>query len=68
MTKYPDLYLFGALVQAEFYNWNDDRLPLIKARLEEIMGQIMSNVQRERYGGRSLRMPTRVYAVRGADT
>ena len=68
MTKYPDLYLFGALVQAEFYNWNDDRLPLIKARLEEIMGQIMSNVQRERYGGRSLRMPTRVVAVRGADT
>lgn len=63
MTKYPDLYLFGALVQAEFYNWNDDRLPLIKARLEEILSQIKASVNKERYGGRSLRMTSRIFDV-----
>lgn len=60
MTKYPDLYLFGALAQAEFYNWNDDRLPLIKARVEELIEQINMATQKERYGGRTLRMASRV--------
>lgn len=40
MTAHPDLYLFSALAQAEFYGWNDDRLPLIKARIEEVFAQI----------------------------
>jgi hypothetical protein len=68
MTKYPDLYLFGALAQAEFYNWNDDRLPVVKARTEEIIGQITDAVSKERFGGRALRMPSRVHAVRGVIT
>lgn len=62
MTKYPDLYLCAALVQAELYNWNDERLPLLKARVEEIMGQIAEAVKKERYGGRSLRMSARIAA------
>lgn len=60
MTKYPDLYLFAALAQAEFYNWNDARLPLVKARTEELMEQVNQAAQKERYGGRTLRMASRV--------
>jgi hypothetical protein len=56
IAKYPDLYLFGALAQAEFYNWNDSRLPLVKSRVEEIIEQIGMATQKERYGGRTLRM------------
>jgi hypothetical protein len=66
LTKYPDLYLFGALVQAEFYNWNDARLPLIKARVEEIISQIEQATQKERYGGRALRMNSNVQSGYGA--
>lgn len=54
MTKWPDLYLFGTLMQAEFYGWNDERLPLVKARVEEIVEQIDQAVSKERYGGRRL--------------
>ena len=60
MTKHPDLYLFASLAQAEFYNWNDARLPMIKGRVEEIIGQINAATQRDRYGGRRLRMESRV--------
>lgn len=61
MTKHPDLYLFAALAQAEFYNWNDARLPLVKARTEELMQQINDETQRIRYGNRRLQMSSPVY-------
>ncbi len=48
------------LAYAELYNWNDDRLPLIKARAEEILEQINSSSQMEKHGGRTLRMNSRV--------
>jgi hypothetical protein len=54
MTKWPDLYLFSTLMQAEFFGWHDERLPLIKSRIEEIFGQIEENTNKERYGGRRL--------------
>jgi hypothetical protein len=54
MTKSPDLYLFATLMQAEFFGWNDQRLPTIKARVEEIIDQIGENTNKERYGGRRL--------------
>lgn len=55
LTKHPDLYLMASLMQAEFFGWNDERLPVIKSRAAEIMGQIMEAAQRERYGGRVIR-------------
>jgi hypothetical protein len=54
MTRWPDLYLFSTLMQAEFFGWHDDRLPLIKSRIEEIFAQIAENINMERYGGRRL--------------
>lgn len=56
LAKHPDAYLFGCLVQAEFFDWNDDRLPLIKGALDEIMGSIMVSGVRKRYGSGPLTM------------
>jgi hypothetical protein len=50
MTRFPDLYLFGTLMQAEFYGWNDDRLPLIKARVEELFEQITADGIKRKHG------------------
>lgn len=61
MTKHPDLYLFAALSQAEFYNWNDDRLPIVKSRTEELIFQINDETQRIRFGNRRLKMSMPVY-------
>lgn len=54
MTRWPDLYLFATCAQAEFYVWNDPRVPLWKARTEEIMQQINQQTLSERHGGRRL--------------
>lgn len=54
LTSHPDLYLFAALAQAEFYNWNDDRLPIVKARTEELIEQINAETRMKRYGNRTL--------------
>lgn len=54
MTRWPDLYLFAVCAQAEFYVWNDPRVPLWKARAEEIMQQINQQTLSERHGGRRL--------------
>jgi hypothetical protein len=59
LTAHPDLYLFVSLMQAEFYNWDDKRIPIIKQRVEELFSQIEQNTVSTRYGGRTLvqRMP-----------
>lgn len=54
MTAHPDLYLFATLAQAEFYGWNDERLPLVKARTEEILGQLAWNDIRSKHGNKPL--------------
>lgn len=65
MTANPDLYLFGSLMQAEFYNWNDDRLPLVKARTDELIDQLNGDVARKRYGSRTLRARSLVSSSSG---
>lgn len=51
LEKHPDIYLFGALVHAEFYGWNDERLSLIKSALDEMIGDLNAQGVRQRYGG-----------------
>jgi hypothetical protein len=63
MTRWPDLYLFAVCAQAEFYVWNDPRVPLWKARAEEIMEQINRQTFSERHGGRRLAAQHRVGQV-----
>jgi hypothetical protein len=40
LAAHPDLYLFGALVEAEMFGVNDERAPLWKARRDEIFDEI----------------------------
>ena len=40
LSAHPDLYLFGALVEAEMFGVNDERAPLWKARRDEIFDEI----------------------------
>jgi hypothetical protein len=40
LGAHPDLYLFGALVEAEMFGVNDERAPLWKARRDEIFDEI----------------------------
>ena len=46
----PDAYLFGALIQAEFYGWNDERLPIIKSALDEMIGELVVDGEARRWG------------------
>jgi hypothetical protein len=51
LTKHPDAYLFGTLLQAEFFGWTDSRLPIIQAKLASIIDDINKAGNRARYGG-----------------
>lgn len=53
---HPDIYLYGTLLQAEFFGWNDDRLPTIKAALDEALSELIGASNRARYGAAPLRM------------
>ncbi|AEI37717.1 MAG: hypothetical protein ABF461_04315 [Zymomonas mobilis subsp. pomaceae] len=67
LTAHPDIYLFGSLLQAEFFGWNDSRLPVIKAALDEALDELNTAGLRKRYGAGPLIAPTPVSeAVRGA--
>lgn len=62
ITRHPDAYLFGTLLQAEFYGWTDDRLPLIKSALDEKIAEINQETMRRRYAGGPLVMRANVEA------
>lgn len=40
LTSHPDIYLYASLLHAEFFGWNDERLPLIKGAVDEMMGEL----------------------------
>lgn len=67
LTAHPDLYLFASLLQAEFYGWNDARLPIIKGAVDEMLGELSDQGMRKRYGPGPLVARAPVYeAARGA--
>jgi hypothetical protein len=41
MTVHPDLYLFGSMCEAEAFGVNDERMPMWKARRDEIFDEII---------------------------
>ena len=50
--SHPDIYLYGLIVQAEFYGWNDERLPLVKSALDESLDELMiQGVEKHNGGG-----------------
>lgn len=54
LARAPDAYLFGSLIQAEFYGWNDERLPLIKAALDEMIDELVVDSEARRWNRDSL--------------
>lgn len=54
MTRAPDMYLMASLAQAEFFGWNDDRLPVIQARVAQLYQQMMIDGERRAYGAAPL--------------
>ena len=56
ISKHPSLYLYGTLLQAEFFGWNDERLPLIKAAWDEAIGELMGQGRAKQFGAAPLRL------------
>lgn len=56
ITKHPSLYLYGTLMQAEFYGWNDERLPMIKQAWDEAIDELMEQGKKKQYGTAGLRL------------
>lgn len=56
ISKHPSLYLYGTLLQAEFYGWNDERLPMIKAAWDEAIDELMEQGRKKQYGAAPLRL------------
>lgn len=50
LETHPDLYLYASVMHAEMFGWNDDRLPLLKAAVDETMGEIMLATARAKTG------------------
>jgi hypothetical protein len=47
-THHPDAYLFGSLAEAEAFGVNDERMPMWKARRDEVLAEIAASHFRER--------------------
>ena len=47
----PDAYLFATLVHAELYGWNDERLPVLKSALDEMIADLNGQGIRQKYSG-----------------
>jgi hypothetical protein len=48
MSAHPDLYLFGAMAEAESFGVNDERMPMWKARRDEIFEEIIARDRQTR--------------------
>lgn len=56
LLKHPDAYLYGALLHAEAYLANDDRLPIWKSVFDETIAEINEEGNRYRYSASPLRL------------
>ncbi len=48
--KHADLYLYAALVHAEFFGWNDERIPMLRQYVDNVIDQINGVGNRRRIG------------------
>lgn len=56
LLKHPDLYLYGALLMAEAFIWDDQRLAIWKAAEDGALAEIIGAGSRARYGAAPLRL------------
>lgn len=50
----PDLYFYGALMQAHIFGWDDDRVPGVKALLDEAIDEMRIDSANRRWGSAPL--------------
>ncbi len=62
LDSHPDIYLAACLAQAEFYGWNDERIPQIQSYLDGAIADLNFQSNRKRYSG-PLRMRAPVVEV-----
>lgn len=62
LESHPDIYLYGALVQAEAFLNNDERVPLWRAALDEALAELTDAGNRKRYSAAPLRLRSSVCA------
>ncbi len=51
LESHADLYLYASLMHAEFFGWNDARLPVIKAFVDEMIAELNAADSSKRFGG-----------------
>lgn len=56
LTKHPDIYLYGTLLQAEAFLWNDDRLDVWKTALDEAIAELMESGKRKHTSASPVRL------------
>lgn len=61
LTNHPDVYLYGALLAAEARGWNDARLPLWKAAMDEAIAEINTAGNAKRTGAAPVQPSIRRY-------
>lgn len=54
LTTHPDVYLFGALIEAEPYLKHDERLPLWQSRYDRALAEVRSQNERRRFSANTL--------------
>jgi hypothetical protein len=54
LTLAPDLYLYGALLEANIFGWNDERVPGFKALFDEGVDQMRVDASNRRWGSSPL--------------
>jgi hypothetical protein len=54
LTLAPDLYLYGCLMQANIYGWQDERVPGFKALYEEAIEELKRDGDNRRWGSAPL--------------
>lgn len=59
LENHPDIYLYGALVEAEAYLQEDQRIAVWKQLLEESLRHYHIDQQRREFGGNLSRFPAR---------
>lgn len=62
IVSHPDIYLYGTLVMAEAFLWDDERIPLWKSALDEAISELNTlHGARKRYGSAPLRIRPTVW-------
>lgn len=50
LTRAPDAYLYGALLQASAFLAEDERIPVWKGAFDEAIGELQADAQRRKWG------------------